>query len=400
MEYKRNLRVSEGESLVCFGAGEVGERFATLCEKENIKISYFCDNDSKKWGTEFFGVPVISFEEVLQKNETLVFVISNVRYHEEILVQLKENGVKEVYFSFIEEKLREAEDEEIALLDNFLAIKKRNELRQDYPNHLFIESIAEAIITKCTLNCYHCTAMVPYATEYTSVTLEEFKEKVDSYERIFDNILTLILSGGEVMLHPDLYEMIRYASSKPFISRVCVLSNATLLAKEEELSTIDGSKVYFQFTNYGKHSVKLQENIELLKKYQIHSRTLNQEYWLEFPVYMSKQEETEEETLKKYKACIQNYCTSVRNGYLQRCGMSSLAYEHDLAPVEDLDWVDLSLKNNTLPELKEEIKQYLQKEGLSICKYCPGKDITRTQKVPVGVQTREKLVYDPRRDVK
>lgn len=49
---------------VIFGAGSRGERANYYCTRNGMKIDFFADNDKKKQGELFCGIPVISMEEL------------------------------------------------------------------------------------------------------------------------------------------------------------------------------------------------------------------------------------------------------------------------------------------------------------------------------------------------
>ena len=62
--------------------------------KEGLEVLYFCDNDSKKWGSFWDGVKVISPEEskaLYEKDGIPILVTSN--YSKEIRKQLKNMNI-------------------------------------------------------------------------------------------------------------------------------------------------------------------------------------------------------------------------------------------------------------------------------------------------------------------
>lgn len=84
MAYKQNLKLEQGEKLVCFGTGIIGKRFANVAQEYGLVIDYFCDNAEGKQGTYFFNIPVYSLEELLKKREKLVFLVASIRADYEI----------------------------------------------------------------------------------------------------------------------------------------------------------------------------------------------------------------------------------------------------------------------------------------------------------------------------
>ena len=78
----------------------------------------------------------------------------------------------------------------------------------------------------CTERCVHC-----YIPEYNPIylTFENIKKAIDELREMGG--LTLSLSGGECMMHPDFDKVVRYAREKDLI--VGVLSNLTLCDDEK-----------------------------------------------------------------------------------------------------------------------------------------------------------------------
>jgi MoaA/NifB/PqqE/SkfB family radical SAM enzyme len=72
----------------------------------------------------------------------------------------------------------------------------------------------------CNANCIHCA--VPRRKEYISFSL--FKKIVDNFEMDF-----MIIGGGEPLKHPNIEEMIVYASNE---TKVKIETNGSLLSKE------------------------------------------------------------------------------------------------------------------------------------------------------------------------
>lgn len=95
-EFLQTLRSSAKNCI--FGAGELA---ANVCHKltqpaVGVTIHYCCDNDARKWGKTFFGVPCISLPELLaMKDEVLVLIVTG--YCDEIYPQLKQAGVRNLY---------------------------------------------------------------------------------------------------------------------------------------------------------------------------------------------------------------------------------------------------------------------------------------------------------------
>jgi len=90
-----------------------------------------------------------------------------------------------------------------------------------FTEHPTVFTLQMDITQACTERCIHC-----YIPEYNPVFLpfEQVKKVIDEFSAMGG--LTLTLSGGECMMHPDFDRIVRYAREKDLI--VGVLSNLTL----------------------------------------------------------------------------------------------------------------------------------------------------------------------------
>lgn len=82
------------ESIVIFGASTLGEVAYRVLVKE-FEIVCFSDNDSRKWGSIFCGIPVRPPEQIFDVEAGTVVVAS--MYSDEISAQLKKMGEKKIY---------------------------------------------------------------------------------------------------------------------------------------------------------------------------------------------------------------------------------------------------------------------------------------------------------------
>lgn len=85
----------------------------------------------------------------------------------------------------------------------------------------------------CNLRCKHC-----YQDSYThqGLSLEEMKKIVDKYFVAINkwgNLPEFSLTGGEPLLNPHLFELIKYIKSKDKNTRIAILTNGTLLDREK-----------------------------------------------------------------------------------------------------------------------------------------------------------------------
>jgi len=83
------------------------------------------------------------------------------------------------------------------------------------------------VIRRCNLSCTYCNE---FDETSDPVPLEELKARIDKLKEL--GTFSLELTGGEPMMHPDIYELIRYARSKSF-HKVMMISNAYLMNEKK-----------------------------------------------------------------------------------------------------------------------------------------------------------------------
>ncbi len=81
-----------GEKAILFGASTLGKVALEYIQEtdEGYEVVAFCDNDSRKWGTKFFGVPVIAPEQLVGYNCQIIITS---QYDTEIVKQLFGLGI-------------------------------------------------------------------------------------------------------------------------------------------------------------------------------------------------------------------------------------------------------------------------------------------------------------------
>ena len=137
-----------------------------------------------------------------------------------------ELDAQEVSFSYDVEKPKTMDRGKIDPSETNGAAVPQDVLDEYFKEHPTIFSLQVDVTQACTERCVHC-----YIPEYNPVYLpfEQIKKVIDEY--VAQGGITLALSGGECMMHPQFEEILRYARSKDLI--VSVLSNLTLCTDEK-----------------------------------------------------------------------------------------------------------------------------------------------------------------------
>ncbi|MFQ5443340.1 MAG: radical SAM protein, partial [Nitrospinales bacterium] len=119
-------------------------------------------------------------------------------------------------------------------------------------------SISWNLTKRCNLNCDHCYLDADFRGGFRTDELntEECFRVIDQIAEVNPNAF-LILTGGEPLLRPDIYDIIRYAADKKFM--VVLGTNGTLISNPEVAKKIKaagahGVGISIDSMDAGKHN--------------------------------------------------------------------------------------------------------------------------------------------------
>lgn len=101
--------------------------------------------------------------------------------------------------------------------------------------------VAWNITQRCNFKCKHCYSSAIDTSATNEMSLENMKVIVDALKSI--NVPVILLSGGEPLMHPDIFDLIAYIRSLKI--RVSLSTNGSLISKEvaQRLKTLGISYV-------------------------------------------------------------------------------------------------------------------------------------------------------------
>jgi len=140
-----------------------------------------------------------------------------------------------------------------------------------YPHLLSSDSIGiryleMPLTTRCTLRCAKCASLMPYYNDHTwDLSCEDALRNIDILLDTVDQIIEFGLIGGETFLYPHLAEMVKHLCRCTRVHKISLVTNATLLPKDEELLlAMKNKKVFVEISDYGATSCRIKELTELL----------------------------------------------------------------------------------------------------------------------------------------
>ena len=133
------------------------------------------------------------------------------------------------------------------------------------------------VIRRCNLSCAYCNE---FDSDSDPIPTDRLKQRIDAIKNL--GAWAIEWSGGEPLLHPDIYEITRYAKGKGF-TRVMLLSNGFPLCEEviEKLNEagLDHMQVSLDGVVPNKNTVKvlrpLRPKLETLARLAKFRVTLN-----------------------------------------------------------------------------------------------------------------------------
>jgi len=235
-----------------------------------------------------------------------------------------------------------------------------------------VEYTEIVLTTTCTLNCKGCSALM---NEYTKGYHTDLEQNIKSLERLLsaiDSLNLLRLLGGEPLCYPNLYEILAFTNQQEKIKNVGIVTNGTLLIKDERiLEILKNKKFYVYISNYGKNSRKRDELIEQLKQNNIAYILGSEDYiWRDYG-NLECRNRKENELRKQFLEC-KILCKSIFEGKLHHCPRSSHGTKLGKIPLVKRDYVDLLDENTTQKELRKKLYKfyYGYVPYVEACNYC------------------------------
>lgn len=382
------------KNIILFGAGAVGEQILRSCQANEIQIACFCDNHPQKNGQVVNGVLVLPLEEIKKKYAEPIFILSplNEIHQKNIAKQLELQGFTSYHSA--REFFENIGESTLHVLEKSQANRLKMRCYESVDSEkMYIESIDLMITERCTLRCKDCSSLMPYYEKPMDCQKTDLFAYIDRIDELFDVVGELRILGGEPLIHPNFYEIIRYAQTKSTFECIKIYTNATILPKKEELQTFDTQIVAFYASNYPNLSMKMKELCALLSELDISYMRNDMEEWIQC-TKIQCYHRTEQELEHVYRGCLAKICRTVSDGKLFTCPFLAHADRLQALPKISIDFIDLM--DTTLPNdiIQKEIKQYIYGVPfLKGCDYCSSRNLEETIVIPVAVQTKEVLSY-------
>lgn len=360
----------KSKKVSIYGATVGGNVIYQHLTARGVKVEYFYDR--KHAGEQFCGI-LVKNPEGIEKDEMIINVLT--RSFDSAVQTMQQLELSKVYtcINLIKEidirRLNLKKDEMEVAID---FLKNYSIYANGINSRKFILPALEVFITeKCTLRCRDCSHLIPYYTNREHYNLKEIIESLENVLKVAAYIEDLIILGGEPLLYPDLINLLVWGDKTSKIGKMTIISNGTIMPSNKLIEIMKATGTRIRISNYGKHSIKLDEIRRVCEEKEI-SCFVNSEEWID----MGKIE-NHNYTIAKLKEIFVDcpFASSLLllKGRVYRC--AHIAHLHNLGKVSDekKDYVDFTeLKAEQIEMKKTELEEYLHCEYLQTCTYCNG----------------------------
>ena len=397
----KNTLKANSQKLVLYGAGDLGELTKFALDKLEIKIDFYCDSNIEKTNQNYFGIKVISPEELfkLDKN-TNIFITNN--YISQIKNELYEAKFINVYDCV---NLLESTNFPIDIIykslpapkiERRIAFYKNMCLKENYLRNrkLVLKSLDVQITERCSLKCANCSNLMQYYESPKNSEIDITFKSIERFMECIDEIYEFRILGGDPFMNKEMYKVVNKLKEYTKVKKIIVYTNGRIIPKGENLECLKDPRVIVDCTNYGAVSNKHDEIVKVLDENEILYSTYLTTKWQDCGRVLPFKERTEEEKKYLFSNCCNSDLLSLLHGKLYRCPFSANGVNINAIPNDEKDVVNLTDESISLPELKEKIK-YLtfDKKYLTACSFCNGRDY-RTEPIAAAVQTKKPLEYN------
>lgn len=356
--------------IVIYGTTTGGKVIFQCLQSCGIATDFFCDRSGKY--SEFCGIPVIK-PDILSAHPEYMVLNALTRSFDSACQYLEKIGYKEIYLC---QKLIENKT-----IVDFSYDKNEKEhvvdFLQQYPiyasaaNNIILPTLEVFITERCTLRCRDCSHLIPRYQQAKDHNIDEIINTLENILKVVDNILDLIILGGEPLLHKHLDQLLDWAHNQKQISTITIITNGSVVPDNHLWSALERSKSRIRISNYGKYSTKLAEISDICLQRGI-TYFINNELWTDMGAIYNHNY-TEKELKEIFMDCPFSYSVLLLNKKLFRC--AHVAHLNNLHVIDSVshDCVDFSnFSDSNIETLKESLKSYMKIDFLKGCQYCNG----------------------------
>lgn len=368
-------------NLVIYGAGFQGLLAVYLLARQGIRVLCFADQDIRKQGTTYYGLPVYSPEEMKRRYPGAMPIVTpySLRPAYEYVKNALEYANAVTPFSLFLEFDSDGFDDLPELpewyhpdsLDNTVDMFMKQCINLQTAHELFAIDIS--VTEVCNLRCKNCISLMP---NYQSPHHFDPENLLHDIRRIMQGrvIHHIFLEGGEVFLYPPLAQVVRELCKTEGLMNLILLTNGTVIPNAVLLEALRHPKVRVRISDYGAFTKKEQLSA-LFERHQVKYRIVSQK-WFELSAFHKKPY-----TGKDLQQVIIGCCKSTGsgaylvNGKLFRCPIQGQLHALGIYPSAERDYIDLRDPDETC--LQQKLTRFINVKHMppmvELCRHCDGR---------------------------
>lgn len=380
------------EPVIIYGASVYGEIAYFALKSLGIEPEFFCDRFTKD--DKYFSVKVIKPGMLIDKVHANI-IIASVDYFSDILGYLQEIGCDNIYdmselmqvnfdIGVLSERAKYKLDYKKQYLDMVDSVRLSDKLSFSRVQYIVTE--------RCSLKCRDCSHLMQYYKHPQNIDLHKYKSAFEKFLKFVGTISDLRILGGEPLMNPFMYEVIKWFHEDERIKTISVYTNGTIVPNKENITYLKSSKVRIHISKYEVNKEKIKKVISCFDKNGIKYYVEPFTNW-QTPGNLMKRNCSEVENKTKFQRCYDSNGYSFYKDRLYRCPRSVHGISVGAMPDNEAEYVEFGNVSISEAELEGKIKELMKRPYLAACDYCDGLDNHR-QSVEPAIQADHVLSFE------
>lgn len=242
-------KVDKNSKIIIYGAGTIAKAVVKILKKNELTWSRIvgCAVTSINYNDyEIDGIKVYKAEDVLSAyRDAYVIIAVRDMYRKDVVSVIEKMGITQYDYIDIDECIELLEQQmvecEMKELVSCFA-KYSHELDKEEYLLFLSKQLSNSVLNfevnvvdHCNLNCQSCNHFSPIA-EKKFLDCEEYERDLERVALITrGKIGTLMLLGGEPLLHPDIIAIMQISRKHLKNTEISIVSNGILLGKQDDI---------------------------------------------------------------------------------------------------------------------------------------------------------------------
>ena len=389
VKYSPEELKKEKHPLIIFGASVVGEALLHWCNREQIPVMGFCDNNSKKSGKLLNGKTVFHTPDAFTAFPEAAVLIAVIDIGD-IVAQLEKFGIKTAYAA--SEILRDLSvyDFTYSKSADFVNYVAGNCISSHdsylFPDKLFLRSVDIVITQRCSLRCRDCSNLMQFYSHPHDFDTQSVVSATETLCRAADKVNELRIIGGEPFMNRNCRAITEKLLQIPNVGKLVFFTNATITPDWTGFPSEMKSKMLFIITDYGKLSRNLDSMTAMLSREKIAFLVTKASNWTSCSS-IARYERTEKEIRDNFDNCCAKNLFTLMDNALYRCPYAGNCYSLGLPETSSEDCIIIDERST----LKNELREFIHRiQAPPVCAWCPGRRFDDPEIEP-AVQLRQPL---------